>query len=75
MRMLEVERRFNLTKRKCGIGRMVRMVIGKLRENASHVIAMSILVLNLRKVWYVLLQVFPALLRIFMLQRKLVFVQ
>lgn len=54
---------------------MVRMVIGKLRENASHVIAMSILVLNLRKVWYVLLQVFPALLRIFMLQRKLVFVQ
>lgn len=43
---VEVERRFSLAKRKCGMG----MVIAKLRETAAHVVAMSILVLNLRKI-------------------------
>ncbi len=43
---VEVERRFSLAKRKCGMG----LVTAKLRETATHVIAMSILVLNLRKI-------------------------
>ena len=43
---VEVERKFSLAKRKCGMG----LVTAKLRETAAHVIAMSILVLNLRKI-------------------------
>ena len=43
---MEVERRFSLAKRKCGMGR----VTAKLRETAAHVIAMSVLVPNLRKI-------------------------
>ena len=43
---VEVERRFSLAKRKCGMG----LVTAKLRETAAHVIAMSVLVLNLRKI-------------------------
>lgn len=45
---VEVERRFSLAKRKCGMG----LVTAKLRETAAHVIAMSVLVLNLRKIQY-----------------------
>ena len=40
---VEVERRFSLSKRKCGVG----LVTAKLQETAKHVIAMSILALNL----------------------------
>ena len=43
---MEVERCFNLAKRKCGIG----LVTAKLRETAAHVIVMSILVLDRLKV-------------------------
>lgn len=43
---VEVERRFSLAKRKCGMG----LVTAKLQETAAHVIAMSVLVLNLRKI-------------------------
>ena len=43
---VEVERRFSMAKRKCGMG----LVTAKLRETAAHVIAMSVLVLNLRKI-------------------------
>jgi hypothetical protein len=43
---VEVERRFSLAKRKCGLGRIVT----KLRETVAHSVAMSILVLNLRKI-------------------------
>lgn len=43
---VEVERRFSLAKRKCGMG----LVTAKLRETAAHVIAMSVLLLNLRKI-------------------------
>ena len=43
---VEVERRFSLAKRKCG----TELVITKLRKTAPHVIAMSVLVLNLRKI-------------------------
>ena len=49
---VEVERRFSLAKRKCGMG----LVTAKLRETAAHVIAMSILVLNLRKIQCAILQ-------------------
>ncbi len=43
---VEVERRFSLAKRKCGMG----LVMAKLEDTAAHVVAMSILVLNLRKI-------------------------
>ena len=55
---VEVERRFSLAKRKCGMG----VVTAKLRETAAHVIAMSVLVLNLRKIQCALLQILVALL-------------
>ena len=68
---VEVERRFSLAKRKCGMG----LVTAKLQETAAHVIAMSVLVLNLRKIQRALLQVLAALLDTWVLQRKLAFVQ
>ena len=68
---VEVERRFSLAKRKCGMG----LVTAKLQETAAHVIAMSVLVLNLRKIQRPLLQVLAALLDAWVLQRKLAFVQ
>ena len=68
---MEVERRFSLAKRKCGMG----LVTAKLQETAAHVIALSVLVLNLRKIQCALLQVFAALLDAWIPQRKLVFVQ
>ena len=49
---VEVERRFSLAKRKCGLG----PVTAKLRETAAHVIAMSVLALNLRKIQRALLR-------------------
>ena len=54
------ERRFSLAKRKCGMG----LVTAKLRETAAHVIAMSVLVLNLRKIQRALLRMFAYLLEI-----------
>ena len=68
---VEVERRFSLAKRKCGMG----LVTAKLQETAAHVIAMSVLVLNLRKIQRALLQVLATLLDAWVLQRKLAFVQ
>ena len=47
----------------------------KLQETADHVIAMSVLVLNLRKIQCALLQIFAALLAVWMPQRKLTIVQ
>jgi len=43
---VEVERDFSLAKRKCGLGQIVT----RLRETTQHAIALSIVVLNLRKV-------------------------
>ena len=57
---VEVERRFTLAKRKCGMG----LVTAKLRETAAHVIAMSVLVLNLRKIQRALLRMLAYLLEI-----------
>lgn len=68
---VEVERRFSLAKRKCG---MV-LVMARLRETAAHVIAMSVLVLNLRKIQCAFLQILATLLGAWMPQRKLAFVQ
>ena len=43
---VEVEREFSLAKRKCGMG----LIMTRLQETTEHVVALSILVLNLRKV-------------------------
>ena len=43
---VEVERKFSLAKRKCGLG----LIMTKLRITTEHVVAMSILLLDLRKV-------------------------
>jgi len=45
---VEVERRFSLAKRKCGMG----LVMAKLEDTSAHVVAMSILLMNLRKILY-----------------------
>ena len=68
---VEVERRFSLAKRKCGMG----LVTAKLRETAAHVIAMSVLVLNLRKIQYALLCLLTCLLSIFPPEKKWAIVQ
>ena len=67
---VEVERRFSLAKRKCGMG----LVTAKLRETAAHVIAMSVLVLNLRKIQYAFLRLLTYLLAVFLPQQKMVIV-
>ena len=63
---VEVERRFSLAKRKCGMG----LVTAKLRETAAHVIAMSVLVLNLRKIQCAFLKLLTYLLATFSLYVK-----
>ena len=68
---VEVERRFSLAKRKCGMG----LVTAKLRETAAHVIAMSVLVLNLRKIQCAILRLFIYLLAVSSPQKKWAFVQ
>lgn len=68
---VEVERRFSLAKRKCGLG----LITAKLQETASHVLAMSILVLNLRRIQRILYALFAALLHVFHSVRKTRFVQ
>ena len=54
---VEVERRFSFAKRKCGMG----LVTARLQETAEHVIAMSILLLNLRRATAALLTFFAVL--------------
>ena len=49
---VEVERKFSLGKRKCGMG----LVTAKLEDTAAHVVALPILLLNLRKIQYAFLQ-------------------
>ena len=63
---MEVERRFSLAKRKCGMG----LITAKLRETAAHVIAMSVLVLNLRKIQCAFLQFLTYLLAVFPSKEK-----
>ena len=66
-----MERRFSLAKRKCGMG----LVTAKLRETAAHVIAMSVLVLNLRKIQCAILRLLTYLLAIFPPKEKWAIVQ
>ena len=47
---VEVERKFSLAKRKCGIG----LIVTRLKETTCHCLAMSVLLLNLRKIGKVL---------------------
>ena len=68
---VEVERRFSLAKRKCGMG----LVTAKLQETAAHVIAMSVLVLNLRKIQRALLQLLAFLRATLSPKQKWVIVQ
>ena len=68
---VEVERRFSLAKRKCGMG----LVTAKLRETVSHVLAMSILVLNLRKIQRALFRLWLNFLCRFFTDEKMTFVQ
>ena len=68
---MEVERRFSLAKRKCGMG----LVTAKLRATAAHVIAMSVLVLNLRKIQCAFWELLTYLLAIFMPVEKWAIVQ
>ena len=68
---VEVERKFSLAKRKCGMG----LVTAKLQETAAHVIAMSILVLNLRKIQYSFLHFLHHLWAIFSIHGNLRVVQ
>ena len=68
---VEVERRFSLAKRKCGMG----LVTAKLRETVSHVLAMSIVVLNLRKIQCALLRLWLDFFCCALADEKLVFVQ
>lgn len=63
---VEVERKFNLTKRKCGMG----LITAKLRDSAAHVIAMSILV-NLRKIQCIFVRLLTYLLAVFLPQQKM----
>ncbi len=57
---VEVERRFSLAKRKCGLG----LIMTKLRETIAHSIAMSILVLNLRTIQHALLRLLAFFIRL-----------
>ena len=68
---VEVERRFSLAKRKCGMG----LVAAKLRETAAHVIAMSVLVLNLRKIQCTVFQLLAYWRAIFLPKKKWAIVQ
>ena len=68
---MKVERRFSLAKRKCGMG----LVTAKLRETVSHVIAMSVLVPNLRKIQCAILRLLTYLLAIFLPEENWAIVQ
>lgn len=68
---MEVERRFSLAKRKCGMG----LVTAKLRDTATHAIAMSVLVLNLRKIQCALLRLLMFLVAVFAPREKDAIVQ
>jgi len=54
---VEVERRFSLAKRKCGLG----LIVTKLRQTVAHNVAMSVLVLNLKKNQHALLRLLALL--------------
>ena len=64
---VEVERKFSLAKRKCGIG----MIVTRLKETTCHSIAMSVLLLNLRKIE----KIWATILLLYNRSFKLLFIQ
>lgn len=68
---VEVERRFSLAKRSCGMG----LITTRLEETACHCIAMSVLVLNLRKIQHIAATLLHRLIGWTFGVRKLVVVQ
>ncbi len=68
---IEVERQFSLAKRKCNLGK----VKTKLEETVGFTLAMSIVVLNLRKIQRTLSRLLLQILRCLWPQQKLTFVQ
>ena len=68
---IEVERQFSLAKRKCNLGK----VKTKLEETIGFTLAMSIVVLNLRKIQRTLLRLFFRFLREFSPKAKVAFIQ
>ena len=68
---VEVERKFSLGKRKCGMG----LVTAKLEETAAHVVALSILLLNLRKIQCTFLQFLDWLLGLLQSREKRMVIQ
>ena len=68
---VEVERKFSLAKRKCGMG----LVTAKLQETAAHVLAMSVLVLNLRKIQCAFFRLLAYLMSVFSPQTKWAIIQ
>ena len=64
---VEVERKFSLAKRKCGMG----MIVTRLKETTCHSIAMSVLLLNLRRIEKLRAEMLWLIIR----NLKLVFVQ
>ena len=68
---IEVERSFSLAKRKCGMGQ----ISAKLEETVAHTVAMSVLVLNLRRIQLALLHLFLFLALLCKPQKKMAFIQ
>ena len=68
---IEVERQFSLAKRKCNLGK----VKTKLEETVGFALAMSIVVLNLRKLQRTLSRLLLQILRYFLPRKKLAFIQ
>ena len=68
---IEVERQFSLAKRKCNLGK----VKTKLEEAVGFALAMSIVVLNLRKLQHTLSRLLLQILRYFLPRKKLAFIQ
>ena len=68
---IEVERQFSLAKRKCSLGK----VKTKLEETVGFTLAMSIVVLNLRRIQHTLSHLLLRILHYLWPQQKLAFVQ
>ena len=64
---VEVERKFSLAKRKCVMG----MIVTRLKETTCHSIAMSVLLLNLRKIE----KIWATILLLYNRSFKLLFIQ
>ena len=68
---VEVERDFSLAKSKCGLG----LITTRLKETTEHVVALSILVLNLRKVLCAFVDFLLSWIYFCIPRRKLAFIQ